>query len=93
MTADEFNEKYSQYLEPGHYGMDINYPEVIDYLDREFEEEIKVNPEFNYAQLKLKFGTARCYSNSKKSHEWERMIDEILKDKPEIRRIHQRFDN
>jgi hypothetical protein len=79
MMADEFNEKYSKYLEPGHYGMDIWDERVINYLDGEFEKEIKDNPGFLYAQIKLKFRTARCYTNSEKSHEWERAIDEIIK--------------
>ena len=28
MTSTEFNEKYSAYLEEGHYGLDIDIPEV-----------------------------------------------------------------
>lgn len=79
MTAKEFNEKYSKYLEPGHYGMDIFYPEVIDYLDREFEQEIKVNPEFSYSQIKVKFGTSRIYVNSKNASKWETEVDKMLK--------------
>lgn len=78
MTADEFNEKYSKYLEPGHYGMAIEDERAINYLDGEFEKEIENNPEFSYAQVKLKFFTARIYANSKKTHEWERAIDEII---------------
>ena len=38
MTVDEFNEKYKDYLEPGHYGLAINDPDVIDYLDTQFEK-------------------------------------------------------
>ncbi len=78
MTVDEFNEKYSKYLEPGHYGMAIEDERVINYLDGEFEKEIKDNPGFLYAQIKLKFFRTRAYTNSKKSIEWELEIDKIL---------------
>ena len=87
MTADEFNEKYSKYLEPGHYGMDIHYSGVIDYLDREFEEETKTNPEFLYSQIKLKFFSARVYTNSQKSNKWEKEIDKMLKEVLDSQRI------
>ncbi len=79
MTAGEFNEKYSKYLEPGHYGMDIHYPEVIDYLDREFEQEIKTNPKFCYAQIKIKFGLSRIYADSNNTTKWEAEVDKMLK--------------
>lgn len=62
MTADEFNEKYSAYLEEGHYGLDINIPEAVEYLDRIFEGLIKI-PGFQYSQIKEKFGSSRFYSN------------------------------
>lgn len=79
MTAGEFNEKYSKYLEPGHYGMDIHYSEVIDYLDREFERETKINPEFCYSQIKIKWGESRIYADSDNTTKWEREVDKMLK--------------
>ena len=60
MTTNEFNEKYKNYLKKGHYGLDISIPEVIEYLDKEFQSLIKI-PEFQYSQIKLKFGRARFY--------------------------------
>lgn len=33
-TAEEFNNRYVNYLEEGHYGMDIHYPSVIKYIDK-----------------------------------------------------------
>jgi len=62
MTADEFNEKYSDYLEEGHYGLDITIPEAVEYLDRAFEGLIRI-PGFQYSQIKSKYNTARFYSN------------------------------
>ena len=78
MKTKEFNEKYKKYLEEGHYGLDIYIPEVVEYLDTEFESEIKTNQNFQYSQIKLKFGMARVYAESKKCDEWEKMIDWII---------------
>lgn len=54
MTNYEFNTKYQEYLEPGHYGLALSKPEVIEYLDKEFQELIKL-PGFQYSQIKSKF--------------------------------------
>jgi hypothetical protein len=54
MTAEEFNEKYGDFLEEGHYGLDLHKDEVIAYLDSEFQELIKI-PGFSYSQIKSKF--------------------------------------
>lgn len=78
-TTEDFNNKWKDYLEEGFYGMAINNLEVIEYLDKEFEKEIKVNPEFNYAQIKLKFGYPRIYANSKNTREWEKQITKLLR--------------
>lgn len=60
MTSDEFNKKYQSYLEPGHYGLCIEDPQFIQWLDNRFQEFIqKYN--FTYAQIKIKFGTGRFY--------------------------------
>jgi hypothetical protein len=79
MTAEEFNKKYSSYLEERFYGLDISHPEVVEYLDKEFEKEIEKNPEFQYSQIKMKFGSSRVYSTSDKSSAWEDEIDRIFK--------------
>jgi hypothetical protein len=62
MTTKEFNEKYKDYLEEGHYGLDISYPTVVKYLDTMFEGLVKI-PGFKYSQIKLKFNMCRFYTN------------------------------
>ena len=62
MTASEFNEKYKEYLEEGHYGLDISTPSIIKYLDEMFQDLIKI-PGFKYIQIKEKFNTSRFYTN------------------------------
>jgi hypothetical protein len=79
MTAEEFNKKYSAYLEERFYGLDIDHPEVVDYLDKEFEKEIEKNPEFQFSQIKMKFGSSRVYTTSDKISEWEAEIDRIFR--------------
>ena len=78
MTAEEFDKKYRPYLEEGHYGLDISHPEVVSYLDKEFQKEIEKNPEFRFSQIKMKFGSSRVYTTSDKSSEWENEIDRIF---------------
>ena len=41
-TADEFNEKYKEYIEEGHYGMEIGEPSVLIYVDQIFNDLIKI---------------------------------------------------
>lgn len=62
MTVKEFNEKYKNNLEEGHYGLDINHPSVIKYLNEKFEHLIKI-PDFQFSQIKLKFGNVCFYNN------------------------------
>lgn len=62
MTTNEFNQKYKEYLEEGHYGLDISIPTVINYMDEVFEGLTKI-PGFKYTQIKLKFNMCRFYSN------------------------------
>jgi predicted Zn-dependent protease len=78
MEALEFNNKWKNYLNEGHYGLNINIPQVTEYLDSEFEKEIKINELFNYSQIKLKYGFARVYANTDKVTEWENMINKII---------------
>ena len=61
MTTQEFNQKYKDYLEEGHYGLDINIPSVIEYLDSIFDKGLVIIPGFKYSQIKLKFNMARFY--------------------------------
>jgi hypothetical protein len=62
MTADEFNTKYKDYLEEGHYGLDIDIPSITKYLDEIFQGLIKI-PGFQYSQIKDKYSNCRFYTN------------------------------
>lgn len=61
-TTKEFNEKYKDYIEEGHYGMDIGEPSVLAYVDQIFNDLTQI-PGFKYQQIKTKFGLARVYTN------------------------------
>lgn len=61
-TTKEFNEKYKDYIEEGHYGMDIHEPSVIAYVDEIFNDLTWI-PGFKFQQIKTKFGLARVYTN------------------------------
>ena len=61
-TANEFNLKYLEYLEEGHYGLDIHLPAVVRYLDKIFQGLTKI-PGFKYSQIKEKFYQGRFYTN------------------------------
>lgn len=60
MTIDQFNKKYENHLEDGHYGLAIGAPEFVKWLDAKFEEFIK-KPDFKFSQIKAKFGYGRFY--------------------------------
>ena len=45
MTYVEFNEKYKDYLEEGHYGLGFDNKEFTLWLDSKFQEFVK-NPNF-----------------------------------------------
>ena len=62
MNSDQFNQKYNMYLEEGHYGLDINIPAIVSYLDEIFPELTQI-PGFQYSQIKLKFSEGRFYNN------------------------------
>ena len=68
MTQAEFNEKYQDYLEEGHYGLDIYDEEFVGWLNKEFEEFIKI-PGFTYSQIKSKFGYGRFYCTNLSNEE------------------------
>ena len=75
MTAAEFNEKYRKYAEPRFEDqlLQIDIPKVTEYLDSLFEGVLIDEPGFNFAQIKLKFGTAIFYSNL--PHAWAKLIE------------------
>jgi hypothetical protein len=60
MSIEEFNLKYKKYLKKGFKGLEINNQDVINYLDDKFKVFIK-NPEFEYSQIKVKFGKVGFY--------------------------------
>jgi len=78
MTVDDFNHKWAKYLGEGHYGMDINIPSVISFLDSEFEKEVKVNSAFEFYQIKLKFEMCTVYAKSNKTYFWQEEINKML---------------
>ena len=83
MTIDEFNEKYKDYIEEGHYGLAISSPEFIEWLDGKFQEFIK-NPDFSFTQIKSKFGFGRFYCKGVSSNEVEEVelkINELCQNK------------
>lgn len=61
MTSIEFNNKYIDYLEEGYNGLSLEDNNMIEYLDKEFQEFIKI-PGFRYSQIKQKFEWFRFYS-------------------------------
>jgi hypothetical protein len=61
-TNEEFNNKYQAYLEEDHYGMAIQIPSVLAYVDQIFNDLTEI-PGFRYQQVKVKFGLARVYTN------------------------------
>ena len=61
-TTKEFNDKYDYYLEEGHYGIDINEPSVLMYVDQIFNDLVRI-PGFKYEQIKTKYGLAKVYTN------------------------------
>lgn len=82
MTVEEFNKKWEDRLEKGHYGLAISIDSVIEYLDRQFEE-LKEIPSFSYSQIKAKFGRARVYIDGiseDKVEDIELTIDKLLQD-------------
>jgi hypothetical protein len=80
-TSKEFNEKYKEYIEEGHYGMDINEPSVLAYVDQIFND-LKEIPGFKYQQVKTKFGLARVYTNLEETLPFVgRIINQELEEK------------
>lgn len=78
MSSTEFNEKYKDFLEEGHYGLDLEHPEAVEYLDTEFQEFIKIAG-FTYSQIKSKFNWF-CFYNEGVSAEKTREVESKLKE-------------
>jgi len=83
MGIIEFNNKYNDWLEENHYGLNISDPGVIEYLDRKFQQFIK-RPDFKFSQIKLKFNMARFYAKGLERFELDDVefnIDRLMKGK------------
>lgn len=77
MTAQDFNEKYKEYLEEGFYGLIISVTSVVEFLDIIFDEVLTKIPGFKYQQIKTKFGEARLYT-SIKSYDFTVMVEQKI---------------
>lgn len=75
-TSGEFNTKYRAYLEDRHYGLAIDYPEVVELLDNIFSEVLVHVPNFSYSQIKLKFGACCFYCSLGFNSELVRMVEQ-----------------
>ncbi len=83
MNWTVFNNKYKQWLVDGYIGLEFDYPEVTEYLDKRFQEFIK-RDDFKYQQIKLKFNMARFYADGLERFELDDIefnIDRLLKGK------------
>lgn len=83
MTTDQFNKKYSKWLEEGHYGLDIQVESVISALDRIFSDLTKIEG-FSYSQIKVKFGMSRFYAqgvSDSTCYAVEALINRLLEQK------------
>lgn len=76
MTSEEFNKKYSAFLEERHYGLAINEPNFIEWLDNKFQQFI-LKPGFKYSQIKAKFGMGRFYCEGLTNEEIKEVENKI----------------
>lgn len=79
MKSEEFNNKYFLFLKEDHYGLALDHPEAVEYLDKEFQELIKI-PGFKYSQIKSKFNWFCFYVDNvttEKRIEIEKKLKEI----------------
>ena len=83
ISVEDFNEKYKNYLEEHQYGLALDNPRAIKYLDQEFQELIKI-PGFQYSQIKGKYGHFCFYADnvpSEKMAEIETNLKQIYNEK------------
>jgi hypothetical protein len=81
MTSEEFNGKWIDHLEKGHYGMAIEQPAIVEFMDKEFEKEVLVNPTFTYSRIRRLYDVASIHASIDmyKICIWELAIDEAFK--------------
>ncbi|MEG1141003.1 MAG: hypothetical protein RSE41_00845 [Clostridia bacterium] len=82
-TSEEFNNKYSAFLEEGFDGLTLNDKDglIVSFLDKLFEDLTKI-PGFKYQQIKIKFGSSRFYAEPLSSQTVfmiEEKLDKIIK--------------
>lgn len=78
-TAEQFNQKYRDYLIEGYSGLQFSVPEATEYLDKQMQELIKI-PGFKYNQIKAKFNWFCFYAENvspEKRFEIEQKLKEI----------------
>jgi len=75
MTMEEFNEKYANHIEDGHYGLALHNEKIVDMLDGIFQV-LTLDPDFTFSQIKVKFGHSRIYSNA--DDEINRSIERLI---------------
>lgn len=63
MDSIEFNKRWEKFLAQSHYGLAFNDEKVIEFLDDLFIEIEELDFDFEYYQIKVKFGSVRFYSN------------------------------
>jgi len=83
MSPQEFNKKYERFLEKDQYGLVLTNRTAIEYLDKIFQEFIKI-PGFSYSQIKYKFGNFCFYNEGltrEKTTEVETKLKEIYENK------------
>ena len=83
MTSIEFNIKWECRIESLFSGLEIDDNEVAEYLDKEFTEYIKIQPDFEFAQIKTKFNNVCVYANAsfEQCRQWELDIEKILNER------------
>ena len=66
MKAEQFNNKYKDFIEPGFedQGLEFDNEQVTLFLDNIFMDLTKI-PGFQFSQIKLKFGQCRFYTTLK----------------------------
>lgn len=61
-TCEKFNEKYAKFLVEGQYGLTIEIPGIVMYLDQIFQDLTQI-PGFNYSHIGTERGMARIYNS------------------------------
>ena len=69
MTRQEFNEKYKQWIPQGWGGLEFDMPKVTEHVDLIMQDMVRI-PGFELHQIKLKFGKARFYFDTKLFNKW-----------------------